>query len=256
MVATAGLAVWFDGALHGSGGTGGGAGAVVLNTATGRVVWQGARFLEQPGTSMQAEYEGLLLGLDAAARLTAALPAGAVTSVAAHGDCKMLVRQMSGEVVARKTAPLHGAASRAAAALAASTGSPVRFHFAPRANNHWADSLARGAIDAFTAAHAARGLAFLRSGRRRDALSALRLARSRGAPCGDAALSELLLYCEAAADWPTYLDTFREAQACGSPIVQVCVPSLLFLPFMFKSSPASLSPRTPHSGTIRHVCMS
>lgn len=216
----AGLVVWFDGALHGGAGTGGGAGAVVLDA--GQLAWQGARYLERPGaSSMAAEYEGLLLGLGAATRLAGNRRQGAVASVAVYGDCKMLLRQMCGEVVARKTAPLQREASRRAEALAEASRAPIQFRHLPRERNSWADSLARGAIDAFAAAHSGRSLALARAGRRRDSLCALRHARGRGAPCGDAALEELLCLCEAAEDWPVYLDVYREAEACGSAVARL-----------------------------------
>jgi ribonuclease HI len=213
--------VWFDGALHGGVGTGGGAGAVVI--VAGQLAWQGARYLEPaPGaSSMTAEYGGLLLGLGAAARLAGARRQGAVAPVVVYGDCKVIVRQMCGEVVARKTAPLQREASRRTEALAEATRAPVEFRHVPRDRNGWADSLARGAIDAFAAAHSGRSLALARAGRRRDSLCALRVARRRGAPCGDAPLEELLSLCEAAEDWPMYLDAYREAQACGSAVARL-----------------------------------
>lgn len=212
------LSLWFDGALHGGGGSGGGAGAVVL--AERRPLWQGARYLERPGcSSMEAEYEGLILGLRAATDL--ARDGISPDSVEVHGDCKILVRQMRGEIVARKTAPLQREAARCAEGLSEALSAPVYYHYVPRAANCWADALARGAIDAFTAAYSADTLALSRSGQRREALVTLRLARSRGAPCSDDILAEVLSFCKAEADWPTYLDAYREAKAVGSPLARL-----------------------------------
>ena len=56
------LTLRFDGSYTAGAG---GAGAVLFSPETDKVVWQGARFLERCPSSAAAEYEGLILGLEA-----------------------------------------------------------------------------------------------------------------------------------------------------------------------------------------------
>ena len=119
----------FDGSLRGRSG---GAGAVLLHE--GSIIWQGVRYLEKPATSAHAEYEGLLLGLRSARALQA-------HSVAAEGDCRLVLRQMDGTASSRKLSRLHNAA------LALADTMPLTLTHIPREENAHADSLSRIAVD-------------------------------------------------------------------------------------------------------------
>ena len=97
------LLLRFDGSFRGGAG---GAGAVILSPE-GIVQWQGARFLSACPTSAHSEYEGLLLGLEAAV-------AYRPSALRIEGDCRVVLDSISGKSKSRKLKKLH---TRATAAL-------------------------------------------------------------------------------------------------------------------------------------------
>ncbi|MFC6005421.1 reverse transcriptase-like protein, partial [Streptomonospora nanhaiensis] len=131
------LVVEADGGSRGNPGPAG-YGAVVRDADTGAVL---AEIAESIGvaTNNAAEYQGLIAGLAAAARLDAA------AEVEARLDSKLVVEQMAGRwrVKHPDLRPLHERARAAAEELGA-----VRYTWVPRARNAHADRLANEAMDA------------------------------------------------------------------------------------------------------------
>ncbi|MDA0566428.1 bifunctional RNase H/acid phosphatase [Streptomonospora sp. S1-112] len=131
------LIVEADGGSRGNPGPAG-YGAVVRDAATGTVL---AEIAESIGTATNnaAEYQGLIAGLAAAARLDPA------AEVEARLDSKLVVEQMAGRwrVKHPDLRPLHERARDTAEQLGA-----VRYTWVPRARNAHADRLANEAMDA------------------------------------------------------------------------------------------------------------
>lgn len=123
-----------DGGSRGNPGPAG-AGALVREPG-GRVLAERSRWLGT-ATNNVAEYEGLLLGLRAAAELGA-------TEVDVRMDSKLVIEQMTGRWRV-KHANLQPLASEATSLLG--SFAEVRFQWVPRAENAHADRLANEAMD-------------------------------------------------------------------------------------------------------------
>ena len=127
-----------DGACRGNPGESG-AGAVVTDH-DGNVLLKVSRYLGQ-GTNNQAEYEALIIGLEAAHGLGA-------DEVSVYADSELMVRQMKGEYKVKNP----GLRDRVAMAhLILSKFRRHSFHHVPREKNAVADGLANEAIDKRTA---------------------------------------------------------------------------------------------------------
>lgn len=194
------LTLRFDGSLRG---VCGGAGAILVHDQ--QVVWQGARFLPRCATSVAAEYEGLLLGMTAARELGA-------TGLHTEGDCKVVLRQLSGSARARK---LHRLCTQAEA-IASSFGAPATFAHIPREENDHADALSRAAVDAMVALHCAAVRASLRGGQPESALHLLAEARRQNVPRPPRLFEDLICGGARAAAWGVTISAFTEAESCGA----------------------------------------
>jgi ribonuclease HI len=126
--------VWSDGAARGNPGPAG-AGAV-LTDPEGRVLERRGRFLGHQ-TNNYAEYQGLLLGLEAARQLGA-------REVGVRADSELLVRQLEGKYKVRNAGlkPLHEQAVKLLRSF-------ERFDLkhVPREENSLADEMSNRAID-------------------------------------------------------------------------------------------------------------
>lgn len=126
--------VWSDGAARGNPGPAG-AGAV-LTDSEGRVLERRGRFLGRQ-TNNYAEYQGLLLGLEAAQQLGA-------REVGVRADSELLVRQLEGKYKVRNAGlkPLHEQAVKLLRSF-------ERFDLkhVPREENALADEMSNRAID-------------------------------------------------------------------------------------------------------------
>jgi queuosine biosynthesis protein QueD len=122
-----------DGACRGNPGQA--AGAAVLYGPDGGEIWAGVRVLGHT-TSNVAEYEALILGLEAAAERCSKL------SVAA--DSELMVKQLRGEYKVRQEhlKPLHSRAKQLLGAF-----EDVSVKHVPRTQNKRADELANEALD-------------------------------------------------------------------------------------------------------------
>ncbi|HLW00405.1 MAG TPA: ribonuclease HI family protein [Ktedonobacterales bacterium] len=122
----------------GSRGNPGPAGAgVVIESATGKLLAQGRKFLGKI-TNNQAEYQALILGLQAVKRYQPA-------AVQVLMDSELVVHQMNGRYQVKDAGLLllYQEAKQLAATLTA-----VSFAHVPRSQNHLADALANEAMDA------------------------------------------------------------------------------------------------------------
>lgn len=128
------LRVFSDGAARGNPGPAG-AGAVVT-TPEGKVLARRGRFLGRT-TNNVAEYEGLILGLQAAQELGA-------REVEVRADSQLLIRQLKGEYAVRHAGlkPLHAEVLRLLASFDRYTVQHV-----PREENALADEMSNRAID-------------------------------------------------------------------------------------------------------------
>jgi ribonuclease HI len=126
----------FDGASRGNPGPGG-SGALLLRD--GSLYWRGSAALGYCTNNM-AEYEGLLLGLDALVQTSAHTH---ISSVRVEGDSELVINQMSGmyAVRAANLVALHARAEAAATALRRKY-IDVEFAHIPREQNTDADRLA------------------------------------------------------------------------------------------------------------------
>jgi ribonuclease HI len=126
--------VWSDGAARGNPGPAG-AGAVVTDPE-GRVLERRGRFLGRQ-TNNYAEYQGLLLGLEAARQLGA-------SDVGVRADSELLVRQIEGRYRVRNAGlkPLHAEAQRLLNSFERYDVKHV-----PREENALADEMSNRAID-------------------------------------------------------------------------------------------------------------
>ncbi|EOD12290.1 hypothetical protein EMIHUDRAFT_257186, partial [Emiliania huxleyi CCMP1516] len=142
------LQLRFDGSFR----AGGAGGAAAVLSKDGVVWWEGARFVPSCVTSSHAEFEGLILGLEAARALSP-------DALRVEGDCRVVIDQMSGKARARKLSEPAGRAREALARLP--LGSAPSFGAIVREENARADALARAAVDAL---HVAAALAAARGG--------------------------------------------------------------------------------------------
>jgi len=129
------LIVEADGGSRGNPGVAG-AGAVVLDAATGEVLAELGRYVGIASNNV-AEYTGLIAGVRAAIEIDP----HAVLRV--RMDSKLVVEQMSG----RWRIKHPDMAELAAEARQALTGTPVAFEWVPRDRNRRADRLANEAMD-------------------------------------------------------------------------------------------------------------
>ena len=171
------------------------------------VCWQGARFLPRCPSSAAAEFEGLILGLEAANSMPS------FEKLRIEGDCRVVLSQISGRARSRKLSKLHGRAREVLTTL--SLLQCPSFHSIPRDTNGHADSLSRAAIDAAQALHGAIVLSCEATGQHRMAIDHLERAASEGVPFADEVYAELLEICAAAADWPAVLCAYQAAR--GAP---------------------------------------
>mmetsp|Transcript_3787 Transcript_3787/g.9949 ORF Transcript_3787/g.9949 Transcript_3787/m.9949 type:complete len:344 (+) Transcript_3787:134-1165(+) len=203
MMAAATLLLRFDGSFRGGCG---GAGAVLLAPESGRVEWQGARFLPRCSSSAAAEYEGLLLGL-AAAKQT---HPGAALHI--EGDCHLVLCQLSGRANSRKLSKLHARAQKALEQL--ELPCPPTTELLPRDCNGHADALSRAAIEARQALEKGAILGSTRAGRRRHALEQLQAARQERVPFDASFVETVLAAAHADRDWHVVLSLYAEARDC------------------------------------------
>ena len=193
------LVLRFDGSHHMQCG---GAGAILM--ASERVVWEGGRFLARCPSSTAAEYEGLILGLEAAASHE---PHG----LHIEGDCRVVLAQAQGRSRARKSSKLHARAASALERLTLSTR--PTFGSIPRADNFHADALSRAAVDAARRLHGGVILGAARTGQLQPALRSLEHATRDGVPLDAPEFyDELMRLCHDARDWHSLLSVFREGR--------------------------------------------
>lgn len=127
--------LFFDGCSKGNPGRAG-AGAVLYNDA-GVEVFAEAAFVGDNATNNEAEYTGLVLGLNEAANR-------GISELRVCGDSQLVIRQMQGKykVNSAKLIPLHEGA-----AVLASKFTKIEFMHVYRENNKRADALSNdGAI--------------------------------------------------------------------------------------------------------------
>jgi ribonuclease HI len=126
--------MYFDGGSNPNPGPSG-AGALILSP-TGATEWEGSVFVGVRATNNEAEYHGLIIGLEKASALR-------VQRLTVIGDSELVIRQMLGEykVKALNLQPLHRRALAAAHALPW-----CRFEHTRRENNSRADALATAGI--------------------------------------------------------------------------------------------------------------
>jgi ribonuclease HI len=124
-----------DGGSRGNPGPAG-AGVVIENTA-GKLLAQGRKFLGKM-TNNQAEYQAVILGLQAVKRYQP-------VAVQVFLDSELVVHQLNGRYRVKDVGllPLYQEAKHLAATLPA-----VSFAHVPRGQNHRADALANEAMDA------------------------------------------------------------------------------------------------------------
>lgn len=134
------LIVRTDGASRGNPGPA--AAGVVIESAGGKLLAQGKKFLGQM-TNNQAEYRALILGLQAVARYQP-------VAVQVLLDSELVVHQMNGRYQVKDAGllALHQEAKRLAATLP-----QIQFQHVPRSQNHRADTLANEALDAHQHPH-------------------------------------------------------------------------------------------------------
>ena len=205
------LLLRFDGSFRGGAG---GAGAVILSPE-GVVQWQGARFLSACPTSAHSEYEGLLLGLEAAV-------AYRPSALRIEGDCRVVLDSISGKSKSRKLKKLHTRATAALSRLplvssrsglyASGFAKPDTESIAREENAH-ADSLSRAAVDAAQQLHAAAVLASVRGGDVEPALALVERAARERVTLAPLVFDELLETCHDSQQWHSVLSAFRAASA-------------------------------------------
>jgi len=122
-------ALFFDGCSKGNPGRAG-AGAVLYNE-DGAEVFAESAFVGHTATNNEAEYTGLILGLNEAIKR-------GITELCVCGDSQLVIRQMQGKykVNSPKLIPLHGRAKNLA-----STFTKIEFKHVYRDSNKRADAL-------------------------------------------------------------------------------------------------------------------
>lgn len=128
------LVVEADGGSRGNPGIAA-AGAVVLEPTTGQVLRTIAKYLGHASNNV-AEYNGLIIGINAALELGA-------SAIEVRMDSKLVVEQMSGRWKIKH--PDMQELAQQARALLKST--PVSFQWIPRAENSLADAAANRSMD-------------------------------------------------------------------------------------------------------------
>ena len=128
------MELFFDGGAKPNPGAGG-AGALLIGP-DGETVWEGSLFVGARVTNNEAEYRGLLVGLQRAHDL-------GLSRVVVKGDSQLVIRQMQGKykVKAHNLQPLY----KEACTLAKSFAS-ISYEHVPRALNARADTLATAGI--------------------------------------------------------------------------------------------------------------
>jgi ribonuclease HI len=200
---TPSLHIRFDGSFRGSCG---GCGAVLWLDNV--LLWEGARFLPRCPSSTAAEYEGLLLGLAAAAQH--ALEPSVRAALTVEGDCRVVLTQFEGRATPRKLSKLHARAQEHVALLAPRS---LSTSLVPREQNAHCDALSRAAMDAAVDLRTGSILGTARAGQRQQALALLEGAGRDGVPCDQTLILELLLGARAASDWGGLLSVYAEAEA-------------------------------------------
>lgn len=200
---TPSLHIRFDGSFRGSCG---GCGAVLFLDNV--LLWEGARFLPRCPSSTAAEYEGLLLGLAAAAQH--ALEPSVRAALTVEGDCRVVLTQFEGRATPRKLSKLHARAQEHVALLAPRS---LSTSLVPREQNAHCDALSRAAMDAAVDLRTGSILGTARAGQRQQALALLEGAGRDGVPCDPTLILELLLGARAASDWGGLLSVYAEAEA-------------------------------------------
>ena len=121
--------LFFDGCSKGNPGRAG-AGAVLYD-AEGGEVFAGSVFVGHAATNNEAEYAGLILGLNEAVKL-------GINELHVRGDSQLVIRQMQGKykVNSAKLIPLHGCATKLASTL-----TKIDFEHVYRDSNKRADAL-------------------------------------------------------------------------------------------------------------------
>ena len=127
-------AMYFDGCSKGNPGRAG-AGAVLYDPQ-GAEVFAESGFAGYSATNNEAEYTGLILGLNEALKR-------GITELHVRGDSQLVVRQMQGKykVNSPNLAPLHQCAS-----TLASKFSKIEFEHVYRNNNKRADALSNAGL--------------------------------------------------------------------------------------------------------------
>lgn len=122
-------AMFFDGCSKGNPGRAG-AGAVLYD-ASGNEVFAESVFAGHSTTNNEAEYTGLILGLNSALKQ-------GITELQVRGDSQLVIRQMQGKykVNSPKLAPLHKCATTLAAKFA-----KIEYEHVYRDKNQRADAL-------------------------------------------------------------------------------------------------------------------
>ena len=141
------LRLCFDGGSRGNPGPGG-AGAVLYDVCDQpEVVWRGSQFLGDDVTNNQAEYQGLLLGLQAVVQHFT--DPGVPVRLEVRGDSKLVIEQVQGNWKVRNVAlqKLHRRVGQVLRVLR-EAGADVQLRSVPRADNSEADRLVNLSIDA------------------------------------------------------------------------------------------------------------
>lgn len=110
---------------------------MVLKSGAGHTLWRGGRWLGTSKTNNEAEYHGLIDGLQGAA-------AKGVKRLRVVGDSELILKQMRGlyDVKAPNLQPLHAQAKRLAAGF-----THIAYQHVLRRNNSEADAAANEAMD-------------------------------------------------------------------------------------------------------------
>jgi ribonuclease HI len=207
------LTLRFDGSFRGgSGGAGavltvnnGGSSSSSSSSGAGAVVWQGARFLRDCPNSAAAEYEGLLLGLDAALRERP-------TDLRIEGDCRLVLTQAAGTARPRKQRKQHKLVAAKLESLAPHLTTRPCFESISRDENAHADALSREAVAAMEALHSGAILGAARAGRTSLALTTLERSARENVRLAPAVYDELMRACRARSEWRTLLSVYAAAQ--------------------------------------------
>ena len=195
------LTLRFDGSFRGGCG---GAGAVLLHSPSETVQWQGARFLSECPSSAAAEYEGLILGLEAAVQMDPG-------ELHVEGDCRLVLSQAAGSARPRKMGKLHKRASDLLERLAPELIQRPKFSSIPRDTNAHADALSRVAVNGMQRLHRSAILGTARGGDVHKALAILDHASRDHVRLPSEVFDELMERCEAAGEWRTLLSVYAAA---------------------------------------------